>query len=94
MTEIASPSLIAAVSAQLPDVTEEHVGMVLTVYEAVISGPALGTVLLDPPTGNIAMRVAVGGIHQWRITSPDGGTWADMAPTLPDWIVIKDGDDE
>lgn len=94
MSEIVNDAVVEAVSSQLPEVTDEHVAMVLSAYESVISGPALGTVVMDPASGQIAMRVSVDGIHQWRITAPDGGVWGDMRPALPEWVVIRDGSDE
>lgn len=82
-------ALVRAISAQLPEVTEEHVNMVLTTLERVKEGAPVGTVLSDPATGSIAVRVSEAGVHMWRVTSPDGGTWSDMQPTLP-WPVLRE----
>lgn len=83
-------ALVRAISAQLPDVTEEHCRMVLTTLDRVKEGAPVGTVLSDPQTGNIAVRVSESGVHMWRVTAPDGGVWADMQPTLP-WPVLREG---
>ena len=78
-------ALIAAISQQCPEVTDEHVAMVLTALNSVTDGEPLGTIRKDPVTGNLAVRVSEGGIHQWKITAPDGGMWSDNQPTLPTW---------
>ena len=85
--EITDP-MIETISQQLPDVTTEHVAMVLEAMNAVAAGDPVGTVRVDPATGNIAVRVSDQGIHKWRCTSPDGGTWDDMSPTLQSWNAL------
>lgn len=83
--------LVAAVSSQLPGVTDEHVAMVLTALDVVRNGSLVGTIVQNPDTGAIALRVREAGIDMWRITGADGSTWGDMAPTLPGWVVLKEG---
>lgn len=83
------PDVVAAVSQQAPAVTDEHVAMVLKALYLVQNGDPLGTVLTDPDTGEVALRVAVGGVHQWRITSPDGSSRIELGTTLPGWDVLR-----
>lgn len=82
-------ALITAISAQVPAVTDEQVAMVLNAWNIVQSGDPLGTVLTDPETGRVAVRVAMNGVHHWRVTDPDGGSWVESTPTLPGWTVIS-----
>lgn len=85
--------IVSTISEQCPEVTGEHVAMVLTAWNNVINGEPLGTVKLDPATGNLAVRVSDQGIHKWRVTAPDGGTWWDMQPVLPGWTTIQTPDE-
>lgn len=81
-------SIVTTISEQCPEVTTEHVSMVLSAWNAVINGDPVGTIKLEPVTGRLAARVSEEGIHKWKITAPDGGQWTDMQPTLPGWTVI------
>ena len=87
-----NPALVEAVSAQLPEVTTEQVAMVLNVLNVVQSGEPLGTVMTDPATGQVAVRVSNRGIHEWRINDPGGAVIVDARPTLTGWTVIKQGE--
>lgn len=80
-------TVVATVSDQIPDMTAEQVQAVLTAWNAVRQGDPLGTVRRDDDTGKLAHRVAVDGVHLWRVTGPDGEQYNDMAPTLP-WPAI------
>lgn len=82
-------ALVAAISAQLPEVTDEHVAMVLIALNVVQNGEPVGTVMLNPENGQVAVRVANKGIHEWRINDPGGGVIIDNKPTLPGWTVIN-----
>lgn len=84
-----SDSLVSAISAQLPTVTDEQVAMVLDALNTITTGEPLGTVVTDPDTGRIAVRVAENGIHQWQVTYPDGGTAIERQPTLPGWAYLR-----
>lgn len=84
-------ALVASISEQCPEVSDEHVAMVLSAWNTVLEGEPLGTIKLDPATGNLARRVSENGIHQWKITAPDGGMWSDLQPTLPGWNVLSSG---
>ena len=77
--------IIAEISAQCPDVSTEHVAMVVTAWNAIINGDPVGTVKKDPGTGALALRVSESGVHKWRVTGSDGTTWSDLQPTLPGW---------
>lgn len=82
-------ALIEAISSQLPLVTEEQVAMVLDAWNTVVSGDPVGTIVSDPETGSIAVRVSSNGIHQWQVTDPNGGSIIDRNPTLTGWTVIR-----
>lgn len=77
--------VVTEISGNCPDVSDEHVAMVLSAWNTVLNGSPLGTILRNPETGDIAMRVSELGVHKWRVTATDGGQWADMRPTLPGW---------
>lgn len=81
-------TIVTTISEQCPEVTDEHVAMVLTAWNNVLNGDPLGTIKLEPGTGNLALRVSEDGIHKWKVTAPDGGTWSDMQPVLPGWTTI------
>ena len=83
--------VVEAISAQLPEVTSEHVAMVLQVWNVIKTGDPVGTIVSDPDTGSIGVRVSESGVHMWRVTGPDGSTWGDMQPTLAGWTVVKEG---
>ena len=92
MSELPDPTneqMVVAISSQLPEVTDEQVAMVFDAWNTIVNGDPLGTILSDPDTGSIAMRVAAFGIHQWQITDTQGGTTVDRSPTLPGWTVLR-----
>lgn len=84
-----TPTVVHTISDQCPEVTDEHVAMVLEAWNTVLSGEPVGTIKLDPSTGNLARRVSENGIHQWKITAPDGGQWSDLQPTLAGWTKLQ-----
>lgn len=94
MPDEVSEQLVEAVSSQLPEITDEQVAMVLTALNTVREGSPLGTIVTDPESGAVAVRVSDNGIHMWKVTAPDGGTWGDMQPTLPGWTVLREVTDE
>lgn len=81
--------LVAAISSQLPSVTDEQVTMVLDALNTVRNGEPLGTIVENTETGAVAVRVSENGIHQWRVTHADGGTSIDRQPTLPGWSYLR-----
>lgn len=85
MSSPITDAVIAAIAEQCPDVTVEHVALVLQAWNAVIDGEPVGTILKDPVTGNLAVRVSENGVHQWKITAPNGGMWSDLQPTFGGW---------
>lgn len=87
---MAEAGLVRSVSDQLREsVTEEQVKMVLEAVERVQAGDPVGTVLEEPGTGNIAVRVSESGVLVWRVTGLDGSVSADTQGTLPGWTVLK-----
>ena len=89
--EVTDP-IAETVAAQIPneDITPGVVTAVLEAYNAVKQGAPLGTVVLNPGNGQIALRFNDGGIHKWKVTSPDGSQWEDHQPTLAGWTVIRE----
>jgi len=81
-------AFVELISEQCPEVTDEHVAMVLAAWNTVKAGDPVGTIKKDPVTGNLAVRVSENGVHQWKITAPDGGMWSDMQPTLHTWNTL------
>ena len=86
-------AIVTAVAAQLPEITEEQVSMVLSAWNTVQNGEPVGTIVTDPDTGNVAVRVSESGVHVWRVTAPDGGSWSDTQPTMSGWTVIRAGNE-
>lgn len=82
-------TVITTVSDHLPDMTAEQVQQVIAAYNAVRAGDALGTVRRDPDTGRVAHRVAVDGVHLWRVSGTGGESFNDMAPTLT-WPALSE----
>lgn len=81
-------TMVTTISEQCPEVTDEHVAMVLQAWNTVVNGEPVGTIKLDPASGNLARRVSENGIHQWKVTSTDGGMWSDLRPSLPGWTKL------
>ena len=90
MGEEINQALVEAISAQLPTVTEEHVAMVLDAWNTVVNGDPVGTIVTDPATGRVAVRVSANGIHQWQVTNVDGSVLTDLTPTLAGWTYIRE----
>lgn len=87
---MAEAGLVRSVSDQLREsVTEEQVKMVLEAVERVQSGDPVGTVLEEPGTGNVAVRVSESGVLVWRVTGLDGSVSADTQGTLAGWTVLR-----
>lgn len=82
-------AVVETISAQLPEVSDEHVAMVLAAWNTVLSGEAVGTVKQDPVSGSLAVRVSEDGVHKWKVTGSDGAQWSDMQPTLPGWTQLN-----
>ncbi len=86
---MADAGLVRAVTAQVADLTEEQVKAVLAAVQRVQGGDPVGTVLEEPGTGKIAVRVSDQGVLYWHVTSLDGGISNDQQGTLPGWTVLK-----
>ena len=81
-------SVITAIAGIVPDVTEDQVRQVLTALAQVKEGPSVGTVLQDPETGSIAVRVAEDGLPLWRVTLINGGEYRETQPNLEGWVSL------
>ena len=85
---VVTEAVVTTISEQCPEVTDEHVAMVLAAWNSVLTGEPVGTVKRDPVTGSFAVRVSEDGVHKWKVTGSDGALWSDMQPTLPGWTVL------
>jgi len=83
-------ALVAHVQALVgdDDLSEEQVSRVIVAYQAVYSGAPVGTVMLNPGTGDVAKRVAVQGVHKWHVIGDDGVSF-DTRPDLEGWDVVR-----
>ncbi len=86
---MADAGLVRAVTAQVADLNEEQVKAVLAAVQRVQGGDPVGTVLEEPGTGNIAVRVSDSGVPYWHVTGLDGSVSNDQQGTLPGWTVLK-----
>jgi hypothetical protein len=75
-----------ALRAKLP---EEYADKALAALDAVTSEPAVGTVLHNAATGDVALRVGQYGQFYWRVYSPDDRTWIEQEP-LVGWDVLHE----
>lgn len=88
MIEI-TDELVSVVSAQLDDIDNTQVTRVLTALNFVYEGPAVGTVLQNPDTGEIAHRISENGVITWRVTKPNGEVWGAHPAILPgNWTTL------
>jgi|688.fasta_scaffold23784_6 hypothetical protein len=81
-------AVVAAVTRQLKDVSEETVAAVIQAWNAIKEGPSPGTVLINPANGDVAVRVSDSGVHYWQVVALDGTVWKDANPNLG-WDVLK-----
>jgi hypothetical protein len=81
-------SVVSAIVASCADITEAQVRAVLTALEQVRDGDPVGTVVQDPATGSIAVRVAEGGVPFWLVTALDGNSHRDAQPKLNGWTAV------
>lgn len=77
-----SKNIVSTVSNHLPDLTDDQVAAVLDTWNRLRTGDPVGTVRRDPDSGAVALRAEVEGIHLWRIVTPTGDQWSDIAATL------------
>lgn len=81
MIEI-TDNLIAVVSAQLEDIDDIQVTRVLTALNFIYDGPAVGTVMHNAETGEVAQRISENGVITWRVAAPNGEVWGTHEATL------------
>ncbi len=86
---MADAGLVRAVTALVADMSEEQVKAVLSAVQRVQGGDPVGTVLEEPGTGNIAVRVSDQGALYWRVTGLDGSVSNDQQGTLAGWTVLR-----
>jgi hypothetical protein len=79
---------VKAVTAVVGDLSEDQVRRVLTAVETLRDGATPGTIVQDPKTGAVALRVTEGGVDYWSVSAPDGSQWRDMQPQLQGWKSI------
>jgi hypothetical protein len=85
---VISDSVVRQIVENVSDVTEDVVRRVFASYDALLEGAAVGTVVKDPETGAVAVRVAGDGVPRWQVTTVSGDSWVDMQPTLDGWETI------
>jgi hypothetical protein len=88
---VSNDAVIAAIVKVVGDMTEDQVRRVLAAREMVHSGSPVGTVMRDPKTGAVALRVTENGVGVWQVSTPAGDKWVDMQPTLNGWTQLHDG---
>ena len=69
------------------ELSEEDAAKVKAALEAVTSDPAVGTVLRNPATGDVAVRVHQYAEFYWRVYSTDDRTWIETEP-LVGWDTV------
>jgi hypothetical protein len=70
------------------DLDEETTAKVLAALEAVAVEAGVGTVLHNPATGDVAVRVRQYAETYWRVYSKDDRTWIE--PELVGWDVLHE----
>ena len=73
------PKIEAVLNAEL---SEEDAARVKAALDAVTSDPAVGTVLRNPATGDVAVRVHQYAEFYWRIYATDDRTWIERDPLV------------
>lgn len=79
---------VRAVTAVVGDISEDQVRRVLNAVESLRDGATAGTIVQDPKTGAVALRVSEGGVDYWSVTDPSGAYYRDMQPQLKGWKEI------
>jgi hypothetical protein len=78
----------AKIEAALAGADEETTAKVLAALEAVAVEAGVGTVLHNPATGDVALRVRQYDEVYWRVYSTDDRTWIE--PELVGWDVLHE----
>lgn len=90
MPEQAALERIAHVASESDEepITHQVVTRVLAAFINVMEGDPVGTLLRDPESGAVAVRVNADGLHIWRVSDPNGSQYNDLQPTLAGWDKI------
>jgi hypothetical protein len=67
--------------------SEEDAAKVIAALEVVTTDPGVGTVLRNPATGDVAVRVGQYGEFYWRVYATDDRTWIEKEPIVG-WDVL------
>lgn len=86
MTEPSPQAVAETIADQIPDLDANQVASVIQVWNAIRDGDPVGTVRRGPQ-GELAHRVDVAGVQLWMVTTPSGGEYRDLTPTLS-WPVV------
>jgi hypothetical protein len=78
---------VAAVAKE-SGVTKDEVTKVLEALEAVTVEPAVGTIVRNPATGDVAVYVRQYAETYWRVYATDDRTWIE--PELVGWDVLHE----
>jgi hypothetical protein len=78
----------AKIEAALAGADEETTAKVLAALEAVAVEAGVGTVLHNPATGDVALRVRQYDEVYWRVYSTDDRTWIE--PEIVGWDVLHE----
>jgi hypothetical protein len=70
------------------NLSEEDAAKVLAALEAVAVEQGVGTVLHNPATGDVALRVRQYAETYWRVYSTEDRTWIE--PELVGWDVLHE----
>jgi hypothetical protein len=68
--------------------TKEDLPKVLEALEAATVDPAVGTVIHNPATGDVAVRVHQYAEMYWRVTSTDDRSWVETS--LVGWDTLHE----
>lgn len=85
-------AVVKEVIAQVGDIPEDHVRRVLAALEVIKEGAPVGTVVQDPETCAVAVRVAQDGVPFWKVTLSDGNEYRDVQPVLKGWTALVEPD--
>lgn len=89
MPEVPAPDIARHIAKRLGDdtLTVDDITAVIAAWNDVRGGDPVGMIRRNAETGEVAHRVDADGVHQWRISHPDGDQFNDVQPTLS-WPVI------
>ena len=76
-------------AVQAANLSDEDAAKVLAALDELTTDPGVGTVLRNPSTGDVALRVGQYGEFYWRIYATDDRTWIEQEPIVG-WDVLFD----